>query len=66
MMNKFSYRGLDDSTVYYSNDYAIQVLNHRSNLNSLAEALIDKGETEKASKVLLFSLHKMPGFSYTL
>ncbi len=60
MMNKFSYRGLDDSTVYYSNDYAIQVLNHRSNLNSLAEALIDKGETEKASKVLLFSLHKMP------
>jgi len=44
MMNKFSYRGLDDSTVYYSNDYAIQVLNHRSNLNSLAEALIDKGE----------------------
>ena len=60
MINKFRYRGLDDSTVYYTNDYAIQVLNHRSNLNSLAEALIDKGETEKASKVLLFSLNKMP------
>ena len=60
MIDKFNYRGLDDSTIYYTNDYAIQVLNHRSNLNSLAEALIDKGEIEKASKVLLFSLNKMP------
>lgn len=60
MMNKFKYRGLDDSTVYYTNDYAIQVLNHRSNLNSLAEALVDQGDMEKASNVLLFSLNKMP------
>jgi len=60
MIDQFKYRGLDDSTIYYTNDYAIQVLNHRSNLNSLAEALIDKGEIEKASRVLLFSLNKMP------
>ncbi len=60
MVGKFKYRGLDDPAIYYTNDYVIQVLNHRSNLNSLAEALIDKGDLEKASKVLLFSLNKMP------
>jgi hypothetical protein len=38
----------------------MQVLNHRSNLNSLAEALLDKGETDRASEVLSFSLSKMP------
>jgi len=60
MINKFNYRGLNDSTIYYTNDYLIQVLNHRSNLNALAEALVDKGEVDKAGKVLLFSLNKMP------
>jgi hypothetical protein len=60
MLNKYRYRGLDDSTVYYTNDYAIQVLNHRSNLNALAQALIDEGNIEKASRVLSFSLAKMP------
>ncbi|MEZ4947555.1 MAG: DUF2723 domain-containing protein [Cyclobacteriaceae bacterium] len=59
MVDKFKYRGLDDSTIYYTNDYAMQVWNHRTNLNSLAEALIDKGETDKASQVLSFSLSKM-------
>ena len=61
MLNKFKYRGLDDPSVYYTNDYQMQVLNHRSNLNSLAEALIDNGEIDKAAKVLNFSLEKMPG-----
>jgi hypothetical protein len=60
MIDKFKYRGLADSSIYYTNDYAMQILNHRSNLNSLAEALIDKGETDKASQVLSFSLSKMP------
>jgi hypothetical protein len=60
VISKFKYRGLDDSSVYYTNDYAIQVLNHRSNLNSLAQALIDKGEIEKATSVLLLSLNRMP------
>jgi hypothetical protein len=60
MIDQFKYRGLDDSTIYYTNDYAIQVLNHRSNFNSLAEALLDKGEVAKATKVLQFSLNKIP------
>jgi hypothetical protein len=60
MVNQFRYRGLDDPTIYYTNDYRIQVINHRSNLNSLAEALIDEGKVEKARTVLSFSLAKMP------
>jgi hypothetical protein len=60
MVNQFKYRGLDDPTVYYTNDYKMSVMNHRSNLNALAEALVDRGEIEKASIALDFSLAKMP------
>lgn len=60
MLNKFQYRELDNENVYYSGDYKLSVLNHRTNLNALAEALIDEGKKEKASEVLDFSLRKMP------
>jgi hypothetical protein len=60
MLKKFQYRKLDDSTVYYSEDYRKFVLNHRSSLNSLAEALILKGDSAKAREVLLFTLSKIP------
>jgi len=60
MVNQFRYRGLDDSPVYFTDDYTMQVMNHRSNLNSLAEALVDKGDVIKAANVLNFSLEKMP------
>ncbi len=59
LINKCSYRGLDDPTIYYSEDYRNFVLNHRSAFNSVAQALIDKGELEKARKALLFSIEKM-------
>jgi hypothetical protein len=48
MINKFGYRGLDDPSIYYNEDYRGFVLNHRSALNSLAEALVDEYEAEKA------------------
>jgi len=79
LLNKFAYRGLDNPNVYYNEDYRGFVLNHRSSLNTLAEALIiEAGEEaalggtavavetpavskmEKARKVLLFNLEKMP------
>jgi hypothetical protein len=60
MTKKFQYRGLDDSTVYYTQDYRSFVQNHRSSLNSLAEALIAEGDKAKAREVLLTSLNKMP------
>jgi hypothetical protein len=35
MINKFKYRGLDDPSVYFNEDYRGFVLNHRSSFNSL-------------------------------
>jgi len=61
MMDQFKYRGLDDPSIYYTNDYKMQVQNQRANFNSLAEALIDQGDIQKASRALNFSLKKMPG-----
>lgn len=60
MVNKFKYSGLDDDKLYFSEDYRGFVMNHRSALNDLAQALIDEGQMEKADKVLNFSLTKMP------
>jgi hypothetical protein len=60
MLKKFKFRNLDRSDVYYSPDYRNFVLNHRSSFNSLAEALILKGDTVKARDVLVASLTKMP------
>lgn len=63
MLKKFQFRNLDDPTVYYNQDYRNFVLNHRSSFNSLAEALILKGDLEKAREVLLYALAKMPDIS---
>ncbi len=60
MVNKFRYRGLDDETIYYTDDYRGFVVNHRSSINSLAQALIDENKMAKADSLLLFSLAKMP------
>jgi len=60
MINKFKYRGLDNEKLYFSEDYRGFVLNHRSSLNDLTQALIDEGQMEKANQVLEFSLSKMP------
>ncbi len=59
MINKFRYRGTDDPSIYYTEDYRGFILNHRSSFNSLAQALIDEGQMEKANKALMFSLEKM-------
>lgn len=60
MLEKFQFRGLADSTIYYSNDYRQFVQNHRSSFNSLASAMIDRGDTVRAREVLTFSVEKMP------
>ena len=60
MVNKFRYRGLDDENIYYTDDYRGFVVNHRSSINSLAQALIDENKMAKADSLLLFSLAKMP------
>lgn len=60
MMTKFQFRNLDDPRVYYSPDYRSFVQNHRSSFNSLASALIARGDTTRAREVLLHSVTKMP------
>lgn len=60
LMNNFHYRELDNPNVYYNQDYRNFVLNHRTSFNTLATALIDKGDKERARKALMFSLEKMP------
>lgn len=60
IVNKYNYRGLDDPTIYYTEDYRGFVQNHRSSINSLAEALVARGDLERARQSLLFSLEKMP------
>jgi hypothetical protein len=59
MLKKFQFRGLSDPDVYYTQDYRSFVQNHRSSFNTLAQALIDEGDTAKAREVLLYSLEKM-------
>lgn len=63
MMKKFQFRNLDNPKVYYNQDYRNFVLNHRSSFNSLAQALILHGETEKAREVILYGLARMPDAS---
>lgn len=69
MTKNFRYRELDNPNVYYSPDYRNFVVNHRSSFNSLAAALIERGDPAKARETLLFSLEKMPDagvrFDYT-
>ena len=60
MMNKFEFRELDNPNVYYTEDYRNFVLNHRSSFNTLTEALLDQGDKERARKVALYNLERMP------
>ncbi|MEM7548219.1 MAG: DUF2723 domain-containing protein [Bacteroidota bacterium] len=60
LIENFHYRELDNPNVNYNMDYRNFVLNHRSTFNTLGEALIREGKTEKAKEVLLKSLELMP------
>ena len=60
LMNNFFWRGLDNPEVYYTEDYRNFVLNHRASFNTLAGALLDEGDKERALKALHKSLAVMP------
>lgn len=60
LMNRFHWRGLSDPGTYNTEDYRNFCLNHRSAFNSLAYALIQNGDSEKAAEVLKKSLEVMP------
>lgn len=63
LINNFYYRELDNPDVYYSEDYRSFVTNHRSSFNTLAEALINEGNQERAREVLFKSMELMPNES---
>ena len=65
MMNNFYWRQLDNPDVYYTEDYRQFVTNHRSSFNTLARALIQSGDIERAKAVLNKSLAVMPDESLT-
>lgn len=60
VMNEFQFRGLTDSTSYFSDDYRRAVQNHRNNLNKLAIGLLQEGDDTRAKDVVNLSLSKMP------
>lgn len=60
VMNEFRFRGLNDPNVYNSIDHRNFALNHRSTLNSLANALINEGKIDKAKEVVNKSLEAIP------
>lgn len=60
MIKEFGFRGLDNPDLYYNEDYRGFVQNHRSSLNTLAEAMLDKGDLARGKEVLAFTLSKMP------
>ncbi|TVR76125.1 MAG: DUF2723 domain-containing protein [Chitinophagaceae bacterium] len=60
VVNKFAYGNAQDGDVYLDETTLRMVMNIRSNLARLAEALVNEGEKEKATEVLDLSLRQFP------
>jgi len=69
VMEKFSYREMNNPDVYYTEDYRNFTLNHRTTFNTLAQHLIRKGDIERAKLVVEKNLEVFPDntipFDYT-
>jgi len=69
MTENFFWRELNNPRVYYNEDYRNFVLNHRASFNTLSEALLREGNTDKAREAVLANLNLMPDdgvpFDYT-
>jgi hypothetical protein len=60
VMNQMKFRGMDDASVYLSQDYKFFALNHRTAFNELAGALLFEGDIEKGREVILRSFEVLP------
>lgn len=60
MMKKFKFRGLDDATRYYDENYLRFPLNARTNFAKLAETLYMEGDRAKAKEVIDYCIKVMP------
>ncbi len=63
VMNKYTFRELDNPDVDYNEDYRGFVYNHRDTFNILTAALIREGRDEEARKVIQKNLRVMPDSS---
>lgn len=59
MTKNFFWRGLNDKTIYYDENYRRFPLNVRSSFQKLAEALLQEGKPEKAKQAINFCLDKI-------
>ncbi|GHB44116.1 glycosyltransferase family 117 protein [Mongoliitalea lutea] len=60
VMEKFALRGMNDPSNYFDDEFRRFTSNHRSAINSIAIALLDEDDLERAADILKFSLEKMP------
>lgn len=60
VMEDFAFRGMDNPANYFDDEFRRFTSNHRSALNSIAIALLDEDQIEKAAEILNFGIAKMP------
>ncbi len=60
LMDKFQWRGLNDSSIYYSDYYQSQLINPRVAFNRLASTLIEEGKPKMALNAIEHSLYMIP------
>lgn len=60
MMNKFQFRGMDNPDANLNEDYRGFAQNHRSTFTTLADALIEAGDTTRALNVLNYGMEVLP------
>lgn len=60
VMEKFAFRGMDDPNNYFDDEYRRFTSNHRSAINSIAIALLDEDDLDRAAEILKYSLKVMP------
>lgn len=58
---KFAFRGMDNPDNYFDDEFRRFTSNHRSVLNSIAIALLDEQDKERAEDIMRLSLEKLPG-----
>lgn len=68
LLHGASYRGLDDPSIHYTEDYERFVFSYRSAFLALANALIAEEDYNRAEEVLLYCLRVLPdaGIPYDL
>lgn len=59
-MKTFTYRGLDDSTMFYDENYNRFASNHRAAYVALAGQLVREGDVTRAKEVIDLALTSMP------